>query len=418
MKITEIYNLFLKHKKICTDTRKIQKGSIFFALKGEKFNGNQFATQAINKGCSIAIIDEKKYQSSNKHILVKNVLETLQKLAQHHRKNLSIPIIGITGTNGKTTSKELIHSVLETEVNCYATKGNLNNHIGVPLSILKINNSHKLAIIEMGANHKKEIKFLCNIAQPTHGIITNIGTAHLEGFKNNQTIIDTKNEIYEYINQKNGIVFVNSNDKLLLDLSSSINRILYGETGCCIGKMIENTPYVIVKYNDTKITSKLIGQYQFNNIMLAICIGKYFNIKLQNIKNAIESYIPKNNRSEILKTKNNILILDAYNANPSSMKAMINSFAQQNYSNKICILGDMLELGKYAKSEHRAIFKLIEEFDLKAFLIGNEFSKISKQAFKNKIDFIKFLESHPIKNKTILIKGSRGLSLEKLTKHL
>ena len=188
MKITEIYTLFLKHKKNCTDTRKIQKGSIFYALKGEKFNVNQFATQAINKGCSIAIIDEKKYQSSNKHILVKNVLETLQKLAQHHRKNLSIPIIGITGTNGKTTSKELIHSVLETEVNCYATKGNLNNHIGVPLSILKINNTHKLAIIEMGANHKKEIKFLCNIAQPTHGIITNIGTAHLEGFKNNQTI--------------------------------------------------------------------------------------------------------------------------------------------------------------------------------------------------------------------------------------
>ena len=418
MKITEIYNIFKKHQNICTDTRKIKKNSLFFALKGEKFNGNKFAKQAIKEGCSFAIIDEKKYDTSNKYILVDNVLETLQELARHHRKHISIPIIGITGTNGKTTSKELIHAVLGAELNCYATKGNLNNHIGVPLSILEINNTHKIAIIEMGANHKKEIQFLCNIARPTYAVITNIGTAHLEGFKNIQTIIDTKNEIYEYIAKERGIVFVNYNDKLLLNLSTSMNRLTYGENGSCKGKIINNTPYISIKYKNIDINSKLIGEYQFSNIMLAVCIGKQFNIKDEKIKNAIESYLPKNNRSEILKTKNNTLILDAYNANPSSMKAMLNSFAQQNYTNKLCILGDMLELGGYAKSEHTAILELIEELDLKVFLIGKEFSKISKKAFKDRIKFIKFLESYPIKNKTILLKGSRGISLEKLTKHL
>nr|MBC8267114.1 UDP-N-acetylmuramoyl-tripeptide--D-alanyl-D-alanine ligase [Flavobacteriales bacterium] len=385
-----------------------------FALKGENFNGNKFAENAISDGCSFAIIDEKKIATNNKFILVKNVLETLQNLARHHRKQLSIPIIGITGTNGKTTSKELIHAVLKSELNSYATKGNLNNHIGVPLSILEITKDHKIAIIEMGANHEKEIEFLCDIAKPTHGVITNIGSAHLEGFKNHQGVINSKNELFNFIKENNGFLFVNDNDDLLLNLSQKIERITYGNNGFCKGFITKNTPYLSIKFSNTEINSKLIGEYQFSNIMLAVCIGNKFNIKDSNIKKAIENYTPKNNRSEILKTKDNLLILDAYNANPSSMKAMITSFSKQDYTNKLCILGDMLELGEYTIKEHSAILDLIDTLNLEIILIGKEFSKISNKAFKDRNAFEIFLKSNPIKNKTILLKGSRGIGLEKL----
>ena len=418
MQIQELYQLFIKNPIICTDSRKIVKNSIFFALKGENFNGNKFAENAISDGCSFAIIDEKKIATNNKFILVKNVLETLQNLARHHRKQLSIPIIGITGTNGKTTSKELIHAVLKSELNSYATKGNLNNHIGVPLSILEITKEHKIAIIEMGANHEKEIEFLCDIAKPTHGVITNIGSAHLEGFKNHQGVINSKNELFNFIKENNGFLFVNDNDDLLLNLSQKIERITYGNNGFCKGFITKNTPYLSIKFSHTEINSKLIGEYQFSNIMLAVCIGSKFNIKDSNIKKAIENYTPKNNRSEILKTKDNLLILDAYNANPSSMKAMITSFSKQDYTNKLCILGDMLELGEYTIKEHSAILDLIDTLNLEIILIGKEFSKISNKAFKDRNAFEIFLKSNPIKNKTILLKGSRGISLEKLTNYL
>ena len=414
MDISELYKIYKSKSIICTDTRKIKKGGLFFALKGENFNGNLFAAKAISDGCSFAIIDEKKIAKNDKFILVKNVLETLQNLARHHRKQLSIPIIGITGTNGKTTSKELIHAVLKSELNSYATKGNLNNHIGVPLSILEITKEHKIAIIEMGANHEKEIEFLCDIAKPTHGVITNIGSAHLEGFRNHQGVINAKNELFNFIKKNNGLLFVNDDDNLLLNLSEKIERITYGNNGFCKGFITKNTPYLSIKFSHTEINSQLIGEYQFSNIMLAVCIGNKFNIKDLNIKKAIENYTPKNNRSEILKTKDNLLILDAYNANPSSMKAMITSFSKQDYTNKLCILGDMLELGEYTIKEHSAILDLIDTLNLEIILIGKEFSKISNKAFKDRNAFEIFLKSNPIKNKTILLKGSRGIGLEKL----
>ncbi|KRO70322.1 MAG: hypothetical protein ABR81_04340 [Cryomorphaceae bacterium BACL11 MAG-121128-bin16] len=414
MEISELYKIYKSKSSICTDTRKIKKGGLFFALKGENFNGNLFAAKAISDGCSFAIIDEKKIATNDKFILVKNVLETLQNLARHHRKQLSIPIIGITGTNGKTTSKELIHAVLKSELNSYATKGNLNNHIGVPLSILEITKEHEIAIIEMGANHEKEIEFLCDIAKPTHGVITNIGSAHLEGFKDHQGVINAKNELFNFIKKNNGLLFVNDDDNLLLNLSQKIERITYGNNGFCKGFITKNTPYLSIKFSHTEINSQLIGEYQFSNIMLAVCIGNKFNIKDLNIQKAIENYTPKNNRSEILKTKDNLLILDAYNANPSSMKAMITSFSKQDYTNKLCILGDMLELGEYTIKEHSAILDLIDTLNLEIILIGKEFSKISKEAFKDRNAFEIFLKSNPIKNKTILLKGSRGIELEKL----
>jgi UDP-N-acetylmuramoyl-tripeptide--D-alanyl-D-alanine ligase len=414
MEISELYKIYKSKSSICTDTRKIKKGGLFFALKGENFNGNLFAAKAISDGCSFAIIDEKKIATNDKFILVKNVLETLQNLARHHRKQLSIPIIGITGTNGKTTSKELIHAVLKSELNSYATKGNLNNHIGVPLSILEITKEHEIAIIEMGANHEKEIEFLCDIAKPTHGVITNIGSAHLEGFKNHQGVINAKNELFNFIKKNNGLLFVNDDDNLLLNLSEKIERITYGNNGFCKGFITKNTAYLSIKFSHTEINSQLIGEYQFSNIMLAVCIGNKFNIKDLNIQKAIENYTPKNNRSEILKTKDNLLILDAYNANPSSMKAMITSFSKQDYTNKLCILGDMLELGEYTIKEHSAILDLIDTLNLEIILIGKEFSKISKEAFKDRNAFEIFLKSNPIKNKTILLKGSRGIGLEKL----
>ena len=414
MHIKELYTLYLNNPVICTDSRKIIADSIFFALKGDNFNGNKFAEEAINKSCTYAIIDEPISKRDSNIILVNNVLETLQELATYHRNQLNIPIIGITGTNGKTTSKELIKSVLSSERNCYATKGNLNNHIGVPLSILEINNKHDIAIIEMGANHQKEIEFLCNISKPTHGTITNIGSAHLEGFGNLQGVIKTKNELYEHLHENNGIAFVNSNDELLVDLSKNLGRSTYGTQGDCLGKITKNTPFISLNFHDIDINSKLIGDYQFNNIMLAICIGEFFGISDKNIKTAIEKYIPTNNRSEIINTTKNTLILDAYNANPSSMKAMLTSFSEQDYKNKLCILGDMLELGDYSVSEHKIIVDLIKELKLEAILIGEEFSKISQGALKNREEFEKFLKSNPIQNKTILLKGSRGIGLEKL----
>ena len=380
MNIKNLYNIYKENPIICTDTRKIKKGSIFFALKGEKFNGNLFANKAIKEGCSYAIIDEKSNTKNKQFIRVKDSLKTLQELARYHRKKLSIPIIGITGTNGKTTSKELIHAVLKTKLNCYATKGNLNNHIGVPLSILEINHKHEIAIIEMGANHEKEIDFLCNITLPTHGTITNIGSAHLEGFKNIQGVINTKRELYNYIKKINGLLFINNDDKLLVNLSKNIKSVFYGVNSKLDVSITNNTPFLNLKWRNKNIQSKLIGEYQFYNISLAICIGNYFNISEENIKIAIESYIPKNNRSEIQKTNNNTIILDAYNANPSSMKAMLCSFAQQKYNTKMCILGDMLELGKHSKNLHQKMSTIINSTSIDKV---NVFGKHIKETYKN-----------------------------------
>lgn len=414
MTTKDLYAIFQKHPFICTDTRKMEEGNLFFALKGENFNGNKFAEKAIKNGCSFAIIDEIEYANNSNTILVDDVLTTLQELAKFHRKKLNIPIIGITGTNGKTTSKELINAVLSSEKKCYATKGNLNNHIGVPISLLEISNMQEIAIIEMGANHQNEIEFLCSISNPTHGVITNIGTAHLEGFGDIQGVINTKNELYKYLHEKKGIAFVNSNDEILLNLSKNLKKITYGEKGNFKGIKTKNTPSLSLEYKNISIQSNLIGDFQFYNIMLAICVGEFFGISEDNIKIAIEEYIPKNNRSEVVKTTTNTLILDSYNANPSSMKAMLISFAKQNYLNKICILGDMLELGIHSKREHLKIVNLTKELNLETIYIGNEFSLLYKNAFQSKKEFERFLKSNPIQNKTILLKGSRSIGLEEL----
>ena len=335
MDIIKIYNLFLENHTIFIDSRKIKGKGIFFAITGENFNGNDFVDNALKAGATYCIVDEKKRANKKNIIYVKDTLKTLQNLAIHHRKQLSIPIIGITGSNGKTTSKELISQILKTEINCYSTKGNLNNHIGVPLSILEINSKHKIAVIEMGANHLKEINFLCNISKPTHGIITNIGSAHLQGFKNIDGVIKTKNELYEYIKRSEGLLFVNNEDELLKKLSSNTKRITYGLYGIYKGKPLENDECIEIEYKNQKIFSQLIGDFQFYNIMLAICVGEHFMINLNNIKKAIKNYLPKNNRSEIFKTKKNTIILDAYNANPSSMKAMITSFSKKKIHQQV-----------------------------------------------------------------------------------
>ena len=350
--------------------------------------------------------------------MVENVLETLQLLAKYHREQINIPVIGITGTNGKTTSKELIHAVLSSEKNCYATKGNLNNHIGVPLSILKINKNHEIAIIEMGANHIGEITALCKIAQPNFGVITNIGKAHLEGFGSLEGVIKAKSELYNYIKENEGAIFVNNEDGLLINLANGSETISYGKKGSYCGGIGNSTPFVNVLFSNKEIKSNLIGDYQFYNIMLAVCIGKHFGITDKNIKLAIENYTPINNRSQIIETTNNTLILDAYNANPSSMIAMLHSFAKQNYDKKLCILGDMLEMGNTSLQEHKSIIDLTNELKLECIFIGTEFAQVHKQAYNSTDKFSESLIEKPIKNKTILLKGSRGIALEKLVELL
>jgi len=418
MEIKEIYALFQQHSTICTDSRKISNGAIFISLRGENFNGNKYALKAIQDGCSYAIVDEKEYDVHQNTILVNNALKTLQNLATYHRSQLNIPLIGITGTNGKTTSKELINSILSSELSCYATKGNLNNHIGVPLSVLEINKKHEIAIIEMGANHQKEIEFLCNIAQPTFGIITNIGSAHLEGFGNLQGVIDTKKELYKFISHNKGHLFVNAEDELLLSLSKGIMQTTYGKSGEITGLVTDITPLLSIKYNNEIINSHLIGDFQFSNILLAICIGNYFNVSTQNIKKSIENYIPTNNRSQLVKTKTNTLILDAYNANPSSMNAMLNSFANQQHKNKLCILGDMFELGGESNKEHLDIIKLTNQLELDCIFVGEIFHSLTNNSFKNKRELVKYIQENNIHKKTILLKGSREIGLEQLIENL
>ena len=419
MNISKLYNIFKEYPSISTDSRNIKKDSIFFALKGENFNGNKFAEESLKSGCKYAVIDEKKYKINENYILVNNALKTLQQLASLHRDNINIPIIAITGTNGKTTSKELITSCLNSELETAYTKGNYNNHIGVPLTLLEINKKHEIGIIEMGANHKNEINFLCEIAKPNYGIITNIGKAHLEGFKNFEGVKSTKKELYDFINKNNGIIFINNDDKTLNEISKNIKSITYGKNGDIIGEEVTSFVYTEVLFNKIKINSNLIGSYQFYNIMLAIAVAKHFSIKEKNIIKSLESYYPKNNRSQVVQSKSNLIILDAYNANPSSMNEMINSFYKIKKEGKVCILGDMGELGIFSKDEHEEIIKLNKKLNLKTFYIGREFRKLTnKNSFIDFQEFKNYLKDFPITNSTILIKGSRSQKLENIVELL
>jgi len=427
--IENLYKLFCQHPVICTDSRNIKPDSIFFALKGENFNGNEFAESALKEGAEYAVIDEENYKISNRFILVENVLETLQHLAVYHRGKINLPVVGITGTNGKTTTKELIAAVLKKKFKVVATSGNFNNHIGVPLTVLGISNDTEIAIIEMGANHIGEISALCNISKPGFGIITNIGKAHLVGFGSIEAIIKAKAELYKFISNNEGLVFVNNDNNTLKQLSKYLQKVTYGtsENSDCWAKIISSDPFVEILWNsgfgDVSIKSNLVGKYNFENILAAICVGDYFNVKIENIAQAIEEYIPQNNRSQFINTKKNKIFLDAYNANPSSMEAAIRNFAELDFKNKILIIGDMLELGDESLSEHRNILELIRElgFD-NVFLIGAEFYEANKNSghkiFPKTEDAMQWFEANRLENATIFIKGSRGIKLEPLIKVL
>ncbi len=422
--IEEIYNLFEKHPKISTDTRNLEKDSIFFALKGSSYNGNEFAKFALDNGCIAAIIDEKDKNINEKCYLVEDVLETLQEIAKIHLKKINIPVIGITGTNGKTTTKELIAAVLSKKYNINYTLGNLNNHIGVPLTILKTNKSHEIAIIEMGANHLGEIKSLCEIANPNFGLITNIGKAHLEGFGSVEGIIKTKGELYEHIYKNDGHIFINKDNEILTTINKSKNITTYGKTQDCdlilknISKELTLKFEIEQNNNIYKIETNLVGNYNVENVMAAICIGNYFKIDINEIVLAIKNYIPTNNRSQIIKTESNTIIMDAYNANPSSMKESLINFNNLEIDNKVVILGDMLELGEYKNAEHENIVNQVSKMNLdKIFFVGNIFKQFKDKTKANFFENIDALNSYlkeetPIKNANILIKGSRGIKLE------
>ena len=348
MTIEELHHLFLKFPKACTDSRKITKGCIFFALQGDNFNGNKFALQALEKGAVYAIVDEEDYATSNNTLLFNNVLKTLQALATYHRNYCTAKIIGLTGSNGKTTTKELVHAVLSKKYNTTATKGNLNNHIGVPLTLLSIKKDTEIAIVEMGANHQKEIEFLCTIAQPDFGYITNFGKAHLEGFGGVEGVIKGKSELYQYLIAHDKHIFLNADDPIQEQkLRTYIKKFGYSAQNhqYYIIELLGTDPYVRLKAEGTSITSQLIGAYNFTNCCAAILIGKYFNVLLPDVKDAIESYIPQNNRSQIIEKNGVHIILDAYNANPTSMKAALENFKAIKAKKKVVFLGDMFELG-------------------------------------------------------------------------
>ncbi|MEN8115543.1 MAG: UDP-N-acetylmuramoyl-tripeptide--D-alanyl-D-alanine ligase [Bacteroidota bacterium] len=425
----ELYGIFLKHSGISTDSRQIKKGSIFFALKGENFNGNKYAKDALEKGASYAVIDEAEYNLPGKTFLVEDSLTALQELAKYHRKKLGLPILAITGTNGKTTTKELISSVLSEKYNLAFTQGNLNNHIGVPLTLLSMSAETEFGVVEMGANHPGEIAALCKIADPDYGLITNIGKAHLEGFGSFEGVIKTKGELYDYLRNKDGIVFYNSDNEILETIGESLhNRISYGKSNASFtGEPVASPPYLHIKANFLKgvlfLNTNLTGNFNFENVLAAACVGNYFKVDPLKIQSAIKNYVPRNNRSQLINKGDLKIIMDAYNANPTSMKASIESFSANLKGDNYLILGDMLELGKYSRDEHEKILKQIEDYGFtKVFLVGNEFSEISKgtefRSFRKVEELCDYLSDNKIKNGNLLIKGSRGIQLEKVLEYL
>lgn len=418
MDIQGIYSIYQKcNYEVCTDTRKIKEGSLFFALSGANFDGNKFAIHALKSGCKYAIVDDESIQGEN-IIFVKDVLKTLQDLANHHRLKFDIPVLGITGTNGKTTSKELLAVVLEKKFNLLYTLGNLNNHIGVPLTLLKLRSNHDFALIEMGANKPGDIKELCDIADPTHGVITNIGTAHIEGFGSKDGVVKTKSELYHYIIRNEGQLFVNINEPYLLPLTNNYPHVIEygGKTG--VNFKLDETQYELdLSINDLDISTNLFGQYNANNVLTAFVVGDSFEVAKSDMVAALESYKPTNNRSQIKKSKRgNKLILDAYNSNPSSLNLAIDELLSKK-GNKAFVLGDMKELGSISKEEHEAIInKLSKSGDL-TFLVGPEFCKYNKtqlKSYETVEDLVSSGGLEEIKDFQVLIKGSRGIQLEKV----
>lgn len=426
----QLYQHYLQHPVISTDTRKIAPGSLFFALKGDKFDANTFAQQAIDAGAAYAIIDNPEYRLGEKYLLVDDVLTALQDLARHHRRKLSIPVIGLTGSNGKTTTKELINAVLSQQFNTLATQGNLNNHIGVPLTILSVNSSHQMAVIEMGANHQKEIELLCSIAQPGYGLITNVGRAHLEGFGGVEGVKKGKGELYDYLQNSNGVAFINGNDPVLQEMQSARNlnnKIFYsgGENPSITGQLIANAPFLSISWKNnhtgqnSEVGSQLTGEYNLDNILAAICIGTYFKLSTEQVNAGISGYQPKNNRSQLVQTETNTLVCDYYNANPSSMAVAIDNMNKLQAAKKVLILGDMFELGDESPAEHAGIIKKAMSGNADERIFIGEYFYQQKDAihalfYRSAEDAMEALKADPIKNATVLIKGSRGMALERL----
>ena len=428
MTASKLYEYYLLHPVICTDTRKIISGSLFFALKGENYDANKFAHQALENGADFAIIDNIAYQTDDRFILVDDTLLALQELANYHRKQLNIPVIGLTGSNGKTTTKELILSVLSQKYKTQATKGNLNNHIGVPLTLLEIKPDCEVAIVEMGANHQQEIAHLCSICEPNFGLITNVGKAHLEGFGGFEGVKKGKGELFDYLAQTDGTVFINKDSLILIEMAAERtfkSTLFYGtdNQNYVSGNLIKNDPFLAIEWGnkDEKhiVQSNLTGIYNFENILAAIAIGLKFSLSAEEINQGIANYEPQNNRSQVTKTVNNTVICDYYNANPSSMMVAIENLSKLDSPNKVLILGDMFELGEEAKLEHQLVLDkaLAQNFNQIIF-IGNEFSglesKSEAQFFKTTAEASISLNKNPIKNALILLKGSRSMRLEEL----
>ena len=427
MDIPYIHSLFLKSTGVSTDTRKIQDQSIFVAIKGDRFDANTFAVEALEKGASHVIIDNEAYYIDERTILVKDSLTALQELAKFHRNYLKLPIIALTGSNGKTTTKELINVVLSKKYKTKATIGNLNNHIGVPLTLLSFDSNTEIGIVEMGANHKKEIEFLCEIAQPDYGYITNFGKAHLEGFGGIEGVIEGKSEMYQYLLKNDKLAFINLEDSIQVEKSKALKHYSFGinkgKADVTISEIKAN-PFVEIQFDSIQIKTHLIGLYNANNVNAALTIGQFFEVEKEAIKAALESYIPENNRSQLLTKESNEIILDAYNANPSSMLVAITNFLQLEKSNKIMILGDMFELGNESHKEHTALVNsLINESNVQCYFVGKAFyeCQIAKDNFHFYDSFDSFsagLEGVNFENNTILIKGSRGMALERTLEYI
>ncbi|MBL7870205.1 MAG: UDP-N-acetylmuramoyl-tripeptide--D-alanyl-D-alanine ligase [Cyclobacteriaceae bacterium] len=427
MQTEKLYEKFLQAGVVSTDTRQIPEGSIFFALRGEKFNANVFAKEALDKGASFAVIDQATFATDDRCILVGDTLKALQDLARYHRNQLTIPVIGLTGSNGKTTSKELLNAVLSTKYKTFATKGNLNNHIGVPLSILSIDQSVEIGVIEMGANHVGEIAFLCSIANPTHGFITNIGKAHIGTFGGFENIVRGKSELFQYLLRHNGVVFINSQNPILNNLAKRFSKpYFYPAVGDYYkASLLDANPYIRYQAeNGEVVQTQLMGAYNFENIAAALCLGKYFEVEGKAANAAVAGYVPGNMRSQVIKKGANTIILDAYNANPSSMEAAIESLATIKASKKVVILGDMFELEDAAEAEHKRIGELLthKKFDQVLFC-GNLMKAAyavygNANLFEKKEQLIEYLKTNPIRDATILVKASRGIGLETIVEYL